>query len=198
MTTPAPRAGAGVRIDVELDDRDLRRRLAAYAARAGDLRPVLDEIGQYLVAATIRRFETETDPEGAPWPPSARAEGEDRRTLSAAARRAGVSPLRGRTLTDTGRLRASITHVLDRDSVSVGTNVVYAAIHQFGGTTGPRIIRARNKKSLAFQAGGRTVFRRSVRHPGSRVPRRAFLGVSDRNRARLARAFRRHLEGAGG
>ena len=159
---------------------------------------MLDEIGQYLVAATVRRFETETGPSGAPWPPSARARGEERRTpTKRQALEAGVAPRRGQTLTDTGRLRQSITHVLDRDSVSVGTNVVYAAIHQFGGRTPPRTIRPKKKKALAFQVGGRTVIRRSVCHPGSRIPPRPFLGLSPRNRTRIVRTFRRHLEGGG-
>lgn len=42
----------------------------------------------------------------------------------------------GQPLVDTGRLRDSITHQSSDDGVSVGTNVVYAAIHQFGGMTG--------------------------------------------------------------
>lgn len=32
----------------------------------------------------------------------------------------------------------------------------------------PHIIRAKNKKSLAFKMGGRTVFAKQVKHPGSR------------------------------
>lgn len=171
---------AGVRIDLALDDAALRRSLAEFVRRGSDLRPALDEIGQRLAASTLRRFETERDPEGRPWPPSARAKAEG-----------------GQTLSDTGRLRASITHVVGRDSVSVGTNVVYAAIHQFGGQTGPRVIRPRRAKALAFPgAGGEIVFRRSVRHPGSRVPRRAFLGLDGNDRRGVERVFGRYLAGA--
>jgi phage virion morphogenesis protein len=42
----------------------------------------------------------------------------------------------GQPLVDTGRLRDSITYRASNDGVEVGTNVVYAAIHQFGGMAG--------------------------------------------------------------
>jgi phage gpG-like protein len=53
----------------------------------------------------------------------------------------------------------------------VGTNVAYAAIHQFGGQTKPHVIKPRYKRALAF--GG--VIVRQVQHPGSNIPARPFL-----------------------
>ena len=44
----------------------------------------------------------------------------------------------GGTLTDTGRLRASISRSVSGPEVAVGTNLVYAAIHHFGGTIVPK------------------------------------------------------------
>ena len=74
-----------------------------------------------------------------------------------------------------GRLRRSITpRVKDRqDSISgiVGTNVVYARIHEFGGHTRPHDIRPRNARALFFN--GR--FAMVVHHPGSNFPERSFL-----------------------
>jgi hypothetical protein len=40
-----------------------------------------------------------------------------------------------------------------------------AAVHD---GSGPHIIRARKKKALRFEVGGKVVFARSVRHPGTR------------------------------
>lgn len=40
----------------------------------------------------------------------------------------------GMPLVDTGVLKNSITEASDNDSAMVGTNVIYAAIHNFGGT----------------------------------------------------------------
>lgn len=50
----------------------------------------------------------------------------------------------------TGRLKSSITRVFDETSAVVGTNVIYAGIHQFGGTIRP-------KKAKALNVNGRFV-----------------------------------------
>ncbi|WP_311515274.1 phage virion morphogenesis protein [Oligella urethralis] len=48
-------------------------------------------------------------------------------------------------LQDTGRLRNSITRIFDTTTAVVGTNVIYAGIHQFGGA-----IRPKRAKALRF------------------------------------------------
>ncbi len=80
----------------------------------------------------------------------------------------------------TGRLRRSLSMRtaggVDTPSAEVGTNVVYAAIHEFGGQTKAHIIEAVNGKALAFMGkDGAMVFRQVVHHPGSRMPERSFL-----------------------
>ena len=44
----------------------------------------------------------------------------------------------GVPLVDTGRLRASIGYRVEQDQVVVGTNVLYARLHQFGGVIEPK------------------------------------------------------------
>lgn len=90
--------------------------LARLVGLSGDLSPVTGAIARHLETSVDRRFEREQAPGGATWPKSIRA------------RKTG-----GRTLTDTARLRQSITSDSDATTARVGTNVVYAAIHQFGG-----------------------------------------------------------------
>ena len=80
----------------------------------------------------------------------------------------------GRILQDTGQLAASISTESDGSSAAIGSNKVYAAIHQFGGKTKPHTIKPVKKKALAF---GGTV-RRIVNHPGSDIPARPFLPVT--------------------
>ena len=140
----------------------------------------MDEIGSSMVASTIHRFETETGPDGTPWRPSARALREG-----------------GQTLSDSGRLRASITHRVGvgGDSVAVGTNVVYAGIHQFGGRTPARTIRARQKQALWWPGAAHPV--KAVRHPGSDMPARPFLGLSSGDERAIVAILERHAaEGA--
>lgn len=79
-----------------------------------------------------------------------------------------------RTPVDTGRLRNSVqTEVRGTGLSTVGivssANVPYAPPVEEG--TGPRDIvprRASPKASLRFTVGGRTLFRKRVRHPGTR------------------------------
>jgi phage virion morphogenesis protein len=77
------------------------------------------EIGEALVSSTVERFESGEGPDGTAWKPSQRAEKEG-----------------GKTLVDTGRLRGSIGYEASPASVSVGSNLVYARIHQLGGKAG--------------------------------------------------------------
>ena len=79
----------------------------------------------------------------------------------------------------TGTLRRRTNYAMTGDlSASVGTNLVYAAIHEYGGQTRAHIIEAKNAKALAFQMGGDTIIRKLVHHPGSRMPERSFLRSS--------------------
>lgn len=58
-----------------------------------------------------------------------------------------------------------------RPTVTVGTDVEYAPFVHDG--TRPHIIRPRRAQALRFAVGGRIVYARRVRHPGTRA--RPFL-----------------------
>ena len=74
----------------------------------------------------------------------------------------------------TAQLRNSIHSYSDASGFAVGTNVKYAATHQFGEPG--RTIRARRKKALRFQINGRWVSKKQVRVS---IPARPFLGLSE-------------------
>lgn len=95
----------------------LARRLAAVDA---DRRAPLEAIGGAWESSTKARFQTGRAPDGTPWRPSLRAK------------------QGGKTLVLSTRLRESIVHKVDGDTVEVGTNVAYAAAHQFGATIRPK------------------------------------------------------------
>ena len=139
----------GVRIRVEADT--ISPALARLRALAGDLTPVLDEIGDQLVDNVLERFRRGVGPDGQAWPVSQRAEEEG-----------------GQTLVDSGRLRESIVSEAGPSSVTVGTNVLYARIHQLGGT-----IRPKTADRLRFRlADGQFVAVDSVT-----LPARPYLGI---------------------
>jgi phage gpG-like protein len=89
----------------------------------------------------------------------------------------------------TGTLRRSIAHSLTTTSGAitgtVSTPLVYAPIHEFGGTIPARIVEARRAQALKFTVGGKTLFRRAVSIPAVRMPERSFLraALADRQAA---------------
>lgn len=109
-------------------------------------------------------------------------------------------PVPERLTSRTGRLRASIDALQDGvGRALIGSPVVYAAIHEFGGKTSPHVIRPRKAKYLRFiGASGNPVYAKSVRHPGSNIPPRPYLrpAVMDNLaeiKALIVRVFRRKL-----
>lgn len=150
----------GVRMELTGTEETLRV-LGEAVEKTEDSRGLFDAIGAALVVSTQQRFESESDPEGNPWPASLR------KTL-----------LGGRTLTDTAALVSSITHVATDSSVAVGTNVIYAAIHQMGGK-----IRAKTPRGLRWRGPGNGGW---VTKQEVTMPQRAFLGLDDEDEAEIA------------
>jgi len=115
-------------VSVTLDDREVQRLLNRLRARVDDMTPVMDMIGSALADNIRLTFHDGRDPWGRPWAPLSPA------TL--AKRRKGNGSGEDRPLRDTGRLMNSIIHHATRNSVTVGTNVEYAATHQYGARKG--------------------------------------------------------------
>ncbi len=86
-----------------------------------NMSPIMKAIGDRIVEQTKKRFESGgPSPQGRRW-----------------AKSKTPNPKRIRTLTVTGHLRDSIRpQMIGNNGVAIGTNRVYAAIHQFGGPAG--------------------------------------------------------------
>lgn len=163
--------GAAITIGAAIDDAEALAALDALRAATDDLTPLWADIGDGLVANVAFRFRDGQGPGGVPWKASWRA------------RTSG-----GQTLIDSGALRTSIHREADAAGVSVGTNVRYAAVHQFGA-----VILPRKAKALRFKAGGRW---RSVKR--AVIPARPFLGIDADDRADILRIATDHLHRASG
>lgn len=110
---------SGIQIEISGLER-LQDRLAAIADLKSD-HDFLDAIGAEIESQTHRRIrEEKTAPDGQKWPKWS----DD----YAATRHGGHSLLMGH-----GELDDSIQFDVDGDEVLVGSNLIYAAIHQFGG-----------------------------------------------------------------
>lgn len=139
---------------LSIDASPLRALAMRLAEVDADRREALQSIGSAWETTTKGRFEKGVAPDGTPWKPSLRAKQQG-----------------GQTLVDKARLRNSITSkVVDDDTVEVGTNVKYAAAHQFGVTIVPKS----DGGVLRFKLpNGRYVSKKSVT-----LPARPFIGVN--------------------
>ena len=136
--------------------------MAMYSIRLdGDTRAMLRR---------IRSF-SEIDKQGIN---AALAEGARESTLERFKQSKGPDGRRWKTSIQSAQLRNSIHAKSDTSGFALGTNVKYAATHQFGEPG--RTIRARKKKALRFQVGGKWVTKKQVRIT---IPARPFLGLSE-------------------
>ncbi|MCQ4630934.1 phage virion morphogenesis protein [Shinella sp. CPCC 100929] len=116
-----------------------------------DVPQYLDELGGIVTSQTQKRIRSEkTSPAGEAWKPN----------------REGTS-----ILFRSGALDDSIHHEVAGNSVEVGSNLVYAGIHQHGGKIVPK-----NKNALAFSSGGQFFMAKSVT-----MPARPYVGISAAN-----------------
>ena len=110
---------AGVAIKIDIDDSRVRAMLKRLARRMTDMRPVMAEIGEIVVESIQRNFDEQRSPGGAPWKPLTQETLKRKRHPD-------------RILYETGTLFRSIHPEPRSRSVSIGTNVIYGAVHQFG------------------------------------------------------------------
>ena len=133
--------------------------------QAVQMPPIARQIGEALVSSTIRRFGEQKAPDGTPWQPLAAATVAPRAKdygKRGKIKKGAEARLQGRKiLIQSARLRNSISARVGGSKVAVGTNVVYARIHQFGGQAG------RGKKV--------------------RIPARPYLGISRDDQEEIAR-----------
>lgn len=149
-------------------------------AEAGrDTAPLMQDISLSLLVSTHRRFELEQDPEGKKWrlfsAVTLRERAGGRKAFFKSNRykaRKGTEAkmASAKLLRASNRLFQSITAANTATEAQVGTNVVYAAIHNFGGDAG------RNKKV--------------------KIPARQYLGLSADDDAMIAATVSEYLSGA--
>ncbi|MFC5423710.1 phage virion morphogenesis protein [Bosea eneae] len=122
-----------------------------------DPTPITRAIGTGLVTSTQDRFDDEVAPDGSAWSPL--------NPLYASGKR-GPGILRESGMR--GGLQGSITYRAGRADVQVGSNKIYAGVHQGGA-----VITAKNGPFLVFSMGGKT-----VKTPSVTIPARPFVGIS--------------------
>lgn len=182
----------GIQLRIDVQTEPLATALIRLQAASHDLLPAMQQIGSFMEMETALRFERETGPDGRKWPASLRAKATG-----------------GQTLTDTARLRQSIVSEATPASAAVGTNMVYAAIHQLGGTIKREarqqtIYRHYDKRagelSRRFVKKGKSNFAQDVQVKAHdiKMPARPFLGINEQSETGITEILTDYLAGAAG
>lgn len=166
---------------VNVDDQEVLDAFNRLLAAGRDQTRVLNAMGRYGKTSTQLRFRTQTGPDGKRWKPSKRVEEHG-----------------GQTLRLTGRLRNSIMFQLMPGGVEWGTNVVYAAAHQFG-IDKQQSVRASfrsGRSAMKTQAGVRISYKVKAHKRHMKLPARPFLGINGIDKQRLIKILNDDLEQA--
>lgn len=176
-------------IKVEIDDKQVLAALQRLVDAGRDLKPAMQDIGEYLVVSTRQRFQDGAAPDGTPWAPNSyttfdRLAGGlgksnygkgGRLNAKGAGHIAGKKPLIG----ETKQLSTKIFSRATAHSVEVGSPLEYAGVQHFGAKQGEF---------------GRS--RRGGPIPWGDIPARPFLGLSDDDQAAVLDILQDHLERA--
>ncbi len=144
----------------------LDRALDRAARELSNKKKLLSAVGEVMISGTLQRFQDEEDPDGQPWTATRRG---------------------GKILSLTARLQRSIEKHVTDDAVMVGSNLVYALIHQMGGTITPK-----NGQYLKFKTqGGQWVQVREIT-----IPARPYLGISEDDKEEIKETVSEFLRSA--
>lgn len=142
-----------------------------YAIQAlEDMTPVYDDIGEYLVEATQKRFIDGRAPDGSLWAPKSKS------TLDRY-RRMGYGSLTKPLIGAGKALSRDILKFVSKDGVVVGSSLIYSRVMQDGAAEG---------------AFGQTKTGRPL--PFGRIPARVWLGLSPVDELNIVEIVDEHLE----
>jgi len=168
-------------ITIKIEDSGVQNLLRAIQTRIRNMYPIMREISEIMRDEVEENFAQQGRPK---WTPL---------KVSTIRRREMEGHWPGKILQLHGHLAASISAKATNTEAIVGTNVKYAAIHQFGGKTGPVTIKPKNKKALFWPGAEHPV--KSVKHPGVAIPARPFLNIPESGMERIRMAMVKYITG---
>ena len=116
-------------IEIKIDNKKVEKALLEIAQKTSNLRPLMKNIAGIMADSTEENFKVEGRPK---WKDLSEK-------TKTARKKTGHYP--GQILQVSGQLALSVTTQYDDSSAVIGSNKVYAAIHQLGGQAG------KNKKT---------------------------------------------------
>lgn len=111
-------------IEIKIDNKKVEKALLEIAQKTSNLRPLMKNIAGIMADSTEENFKVEGRPK---WKDLSEK-------TKTARKKTGHYP--GQILQVSGQLAMSIATQYDNESAVIGSNKVYAAIHQLGGLAG--------------------------------------------------------------
>lgn len=118
----------GLAYTVKIENAELEKNLDLLFDKFGDLEPFHKSVGEYMLGSIQENFENESAPDGTKWQFLSPV------TTASRLRRHGNAQIT--ILRESGRLAGSFNYEAGSEQVEIGTPIVYAAIHHFGGQAG--------------------------------------------------------------
>jgi phage virion morphogenesis protein len=151
---------------IEVDDREILAALRQLTAITSNLAPAFAEIGEQLKSNATERFVRQVDPDGNPWARLSDVTIERKLQDSQIAHNANTK------LVAHGYLMNQLAYQINGDNLEFGTNRVYGAMMQFGGT------------------------KAQFPHLWGDIPARPFLGISNQDKTDVLNILSRHIQRA--
>ncbi|HOE18771.1 MAG TPA: phage virion morphogenesis protein [Syntrophorhabdaceae bacterium] len=170
-------------ITIKVDDTGVQNLLKTLQSRIKHMQPIMRSISEIMRDEVEENFAQQGRPK---WEPL---------KASTIANRTKQGYWPGKILQMHGHLAASISAKATDTQAVVGTNVKYAAIHQFGGKTPPTVIRPKNKKALFWPGAAHPV--KSVKRPGVTIPARPFLIIPETGMGKIRQRLIQYITDGG-
>ncbi|NHB90760.1 phage virion morphogenesis protein [Photorhabdus cinerea] len=169
---------------IDIDLKEFQQVMQQLTDGLGDRTPMMRQIAATMADAVEENFKQQGRPAWLGWSPAY------------AKKRAG-----GKILQHTGRLASSIQPFSDNDEALVGTNVIYARIHQEGGTIN---MPARSQQAHYRHKKGKRRFSSKAKADHSQwntlpaykiqMPARPFLKLTDSDAGQIQDILERYLQ----
>lgn len=181
---------AGTTIEIKANDKKVTKLLLQIHAKLGDLTAANKIIGSTVRASVIRNFEKAGRPKK--WKKHSAS------TKSIRGKGAKILMAQGFA----GGLAGSINYSADKESAKIGTNKIYAAVHQFGakkGSFGSFAIGIREymRKLKSGKSSRVQAHTRKVKLPWGDIPARPFLKVQKQDWDEIKEALGEFFLGIG-
>ncbi|MDA3835513.1 MAG: phage virion morphogenesis protein [Spirochaetales bacterium] len=174
---------SGAAITVKVNDAGVKELLVRIQKNLGDLTPIMKIIGSTIRTSIVRNFEKGGRPDK--WKKHSKAT-EKRRGK-------GAKILMAQGLA--GGLAASINYQAGKNSVTVGTNKIYGAVHEFGAKKGSFGAVTANIKEHLRKGVKVKAHTRKMKLPWGDIPARPFLMVQNKDWTEIRAALNDYILG---